>query len=309
MRLSFFARTIMPTTPFSGSIVATVTPMDSGAQLDRGALEKLLRRQLAAGTGGVVIAGTTGEGAVLSEAMFEACMAIARDVVSDSDVALIAGLGSPSTDKCKAQLRAAERCGASALLCVTPYYLKTTQAGLEAHFRALADLASVPVILYNVPGRTANDLLPETTIRLSGHPNIVAIKEAVPDMGRIQMLVGETSGDFAVLSGDDESACQAMLRGASGVISVTANVAPEPMARLARLAMTGEVEQASKLDEQLAPLHRAMMMEPNPIPVKAALAQLGLLEEHLALPLVPATSATKMTLSELVADLPATWTE
>ncbi len=309
MRLSFFARLTMSTTLLSGSIVASVTPMDGGGLLDRVSLEKLLRRQLAAGTSGVVIAGTTGEGAALSEEMFEGCMAVARETLSGSGVALIAGIGSPSTAKCAAQLKVAERCGAEALLCVTPYYLKTTQGGLEAHFRTLADLARVPVILYNVPGRTANDLLPATTVSLSGHPNIVAIKDAVPDMDRIETLVRETSGDFAVLSGDDESACAAMLRGASGVISVTANVAPGPMARLADLARAGEAEQATALDEQLAPLHRAMMMEPNPIPVKAALAQMGLLEEHLALPLVPAATATKMTLSELVAGAPATWTE
>lgn len=292
----------------SGSIVAIVTPFDSAGQVDQPVLEQLLRRQVIAGTSAVVIAGTTGEGAALSSAMFESCMAAARSVLEATEVALIAGIGSPSTARCLEQAELAASCGAQALLAVTPYYLKTTQAGLHAHFERLADQAGLPVILYNVPGRTALDLLAETTVRLSRHDNIVAIKEALPDMQRIQTLVAETSEDFAVLSGDDASAREAMALGADGVISVTANVLPGAMAELVSHCQAGRHEQAKKLDEVLAPLHQALMMEPNPIPVKAALSHLGLLENQLAMPLVPASAATKMILEELLNHSLAQWT-
>ena len=255
-----------------------------------------------------MIAGTTGEGAALTVSMFETALGVARETLRGADVRLIAGIGSPATAKCLEQIDKAQVGGADALLCVTPYYLKTTQQGLASHFQTLADKAQIPVILYNVPARTALDLEASTTISLSQHENIVGIKEALADMSRVKTLVEGTSRDFVVLSGDDASAREAMSHGARGVISVTANVVPAAMAELVKFSLAGQNTQASAIDQLLAPLHESLMREPNPIPVKAALNYLGLIEPQLALPLMPACADTEQVLKDLLDNSLAQWT-
>ncbi|MFK7958181.1 MAG: 4-hydroxy-tetrahydrodipicolinate synthase [Lysobacterales bacterium] len=293
---------------FSGSIVAIVTPLDAAGQVDSPALRNLINRQIVGGTSGIVIAGTTGEGAALSVPMLETALKVARETLKGSSLSLIVGIGSPATAKCLEQIERAQDGGAQALLCVTPYYLKTTQQGLASHFQALADKAQLPIILYNVPARTAVDLEAETTICLSQHPNIVGIKEALGDMSRVDALVQGTSNDFVVLSGDDATAREAMSHGANGVISVTANVVPAAMAELVKQALSGQNTQAKAMNDLLAPLHEALMSEPNPIPVKAALNGLGLIQPHLALPLVPACTDTLAVLKDLLDNSLAQWT-
>ena len=269
---------------FSGSLVALVTPMSGDGALDMGAWDRLIDLHLHGGTAGIVVGGSTGESVALTDVEQDALLARARRRAAGR-MAVIAGVGGSSTTAVAARARALSAAGPDALLAVTPAYSRPTQAGLYLHMHALADASTVPVLLYNVPGRTAVDLLPETVARLTSHPRIVGIKEAVGDLERVRALLAVVPGDFAILSGDDSTACEAVLAGARGVISVTANLVPEAVAAVMAAALRGEREQAMRLDGRLQALHRALSLESNPIPVKWALAEMQLISPGIRLPL------------------------
>jgi 4-hydroxy-tetrahydrodipicolinate synthase len=275
---------------FTGSLVAIVTPMRLDGSVDPEAWERLLDWHLAAGTAGVVIGGTTGESvtvtdAELAELVGRACARLR------GRLPVIAGVGGSSTASVVERARALGRSGADALLVVTPAYNRPTQEGLYRHFAAVAGAAGVPLVLYNVPSRTAVDLLPETVARLAKLPGIAAVKEAVPSIDRIRELVAAGGSGFDVLSGDDATAREAVAAGARGVISVTANVAPEAMAQMIAAALRGDAAVAARIDASLAELHQVLFVEANPIPVKWALAQLGRIPGGIRLPLTELSAA------------------
>ncbi len=277
-----------------GSIVALITPMDAIGAVDDAALARLVDFHVEAGTAAIVAVGTTGESATLDEA--EHCAVIARCVaLAAGRIPVIAGTGANATAEAIRLTRCAAEVGADAALLVTPYYNKPTQAGLIAHYRAIADAVALPQILYNVPGRTACDLLPETTAELTRVENIVGLKDATGDLTRLPRLRELCGPDFALYSGDDGTGCEFMLGGGDGVISVTNNVAPALMRQLCDAALAGERERALAINNQLADLHRALFVESNPIPVKWAMAALGLAQPGIRLPLTWLTPAHEAT--------------
>lgn len=269
---------------FSGSLVAIVTPMHRDGAIDWPAWDRLLARHLSAGTAGIVVGGTTGESATLSDQELLQLVERARARLGGR-IALIAGAGSSSTAASVERARRLSDAGVDALLVVTPAYNKPTQEGLYRHFEAVAAAASVPLVLYNVPSRTAVDMLPATVARLAKLPRIVGVKEAVPSMERVRELVALLPAGFSVLSGDDATAVDAVGQGARGVISVTANVVPEAVAQVMAAALRGERDLARRLDARLQALHEALFVEANPIPVKWAMSERGLIERGLRLPL------------------------
>jgi 4-hydroxy-tetrahydrodipicolinate synthase len=269
----------------SGSITALATPFNAGGELDLDAWQRLLHMQLEGGTQAVVVAGSTGEAAALLDAEFDLLLRTAVEFVAGR-IPVLAGTGLSNTAKTIEQTRRAGILGADAALVVTPPYVRPTQAGLVAHFRAIADDGALPVVLYNVPGRTGCDLLPETVAELCGHPRIVAIKEARSEPERMDALLAFKDEGFAILSGDDPTACRAMLAGADGVISVASNVFPAAMRRLCDAARAGDAAQARALDARLQAAFDFMGIESNPIPVKALLALQGI-GHGLRLPLLP----------------------
>ena len=276
----------MITGKITGSIVALVTPMRADGAVDHEALAKAVDRVIEAGSAAIVSVGTTGESATLD--VDEHTDVIRRTIDVDAGrVPIIAGTGANSTAEAIHLTEAAKAAGADAALLVTPYYNKPPQEGLYRHFKAVAEAVDIPQILYNVPGRTAVDMLPATVERLAELPAIVGIKEAKGDLDRVRELVALGLPDFALYSGDDATARDSILLGFDGDISVTANVAPEGMARMCAAALAGNAETAAAIDADLAALHRALFVEPNPIPVKWALAELGLIDEGIRLPLVP----------------------
>ncbi|ALN62331.1 dihydrodipicolinate synthase [Lysobacter antibioticus] len=259
----------------SGSITALATPFTASGEIDLDAWHKLLAMQLEGGTQAVVVAGSTGEAAALYDAEYDAVLRAAVEFVAGR-IPVLAGTGLSNTAKTIELTRHVAALGADAALVVTPPYVRPTQAGLVAHFRAIADDDALPVVLYNVPGRTGGDLLPETVAELAGHPGIVGIKEAVSDPQRMQALLPFKSEGFAVLSGDDPTACRAMLAGADGIISVGSNVLPAAFRRLADLARAGRGAEAEAWDARLRPAYDFLGLEPNPIPVKALLSAQGI---------------------------------
>ena len=269
----------------TGSIVALVTPMQNDGAIDWATLEKLIEYHIQAGTSALVIAGTTGESATLT--VPEHCQII-RFAVEQSGgrIPIIAGTGSNSTHEAIELTVAAAEVGADASLLVTPYYNRPTQEGLYQHFCAVAESVNIPIILYNVPGRTGCDLSNDTVLRLSKVDNIVALKDATGDVARGAALIGQLPDTFAVYSGDDPTALSLMRHGAKGNISVTANVAAEAMAALCRYALAGDFDAAQRIDNQLQGLNKALFLEPNPIPVKWAMAEQGMMGGTLRLPLV-----------------------
>ncbi|NNF60214.1 MAG: 4-hydroxy-tetrahydrodipicolinate synthase [Gammaproteobacteria bacterium] len=271
---------------FTGSIVALVTPMTAAGQIDTAAYERLLQWHLAAGSDGLVIGGTTGESATLRPAELEGLLKLAVQAVAGR-IPVIAGTGTNSTAGSAELTTMACAAGADACLVVTPSYNKPTQEGLYFHYQAIADAASAPVILYNVPGRTGTDLLAATVARLSAHERIVAIKEATADIERTREIIRLCGDDMTVISGDDATALAAMHAGARGVVSVSANIVPDKMAALCRAALAGDFEQGRDIDENLRELHQALFIESNPIPVKYILARMGYIEPALRLPLTP----------------------
>lgn len=271
---------------FRGSIVALVTPMSETGEVDFGAFEALLDWHAEQGTDGVVVAGTTGEAATLLAAEIQELLRRAVRRLGGR-IPVIAGTGTPSTAITIERTRTACEAGVDGVLMVTPYYNRPGQQGLLQHFWAAAEASSVPVLLYNVPSRTACDLLPETVERLAQHPQIVGLKEATGDIGRAREILERCGDDFLLFSGDDVTCGEWMLAGAQGVVSVTANVAPRLMRELAEAALEGDAPRAAGLDGLLAELHRGLFVESNPIPVKWALARLGLIPPGIRLPLTP----------------------
>jgi 4-hydroxy-tetrahydrodipicolinate synthase len=273
---------------FKGSIVAVITPMKAGvrpdSEIDWEALERLVEFHIRNNTDAIVAVGTTGESATLTED--EHCLVIKRTVeLVNKRVPVIAGTGANSTLEAISLTRCAKQVGADAGLLVTPYYNKPTQEGLYQHFKLVAEAVSIPQILYNVPSRTACDMLPETIVRLSGIPHIVGIKEATGDLGRLTRLREDCPESFNLLSGDDETACEFMLQGGHGVISVTANVAPAAMHNMSVAAVAGQRDKAEQIDVCLQGLHKKLFVEANPIPVKWAMHKMGLIEAGIRLPL------------------------
>jgi 4-hydroxy-tetrahydrodipicolinate synthase len=269
---------------FSGSLVAIATPMRPDGAVDSGAWERLLDFHVASGTSGVVVGGTTGESATLSDSeLWELTQRACAHVRKRMHV--IAGVGTSSTASTVERARNMSELPVDGLLVVTPAYNRPTQEGLFQHFAAVARAARAPLIMYNVPARTAVDMLPATVQRLSQLPGIVAVKEAVPDLERIRKLVDICPKDFAVLSGDDGTTRRSVLAGAKGVISVTANVAPRAMSDMVAAALKGDATAAAQLDEPIAALHRDLFLEANPIPTKWALMRMGMIGSGIRLPL------------------------
>ncbi len=279
---------------FRGSMVAIVTPMQGGvapaSAIDWDALARLVEFHIEAGTDGIVAVGTTGESATLDDS--EHCETIRRciDLVRGR-VPVIAGTGANSTTEAIHLTSRAKELGADACLLVTPYYNKPTQEGLYLHYKAVAEAVDIPQLLYNVPGRTACDMQPETVGRLAGLRNIVGVKEATGDVARVARLRELCGPDFALLSGDDATSREFLLAGGDGVISVTANVAPRQMHEMCMAALAGDAAAAARLDTPLAALHRDLFCESNPIPVKWGVHAMGLAGTGIRLPLTWLSSA------------------
>jgi len=269
-----------------GSMVALVTPMASDNSLDWSSLRKLVDWHLDQGTNAIVAVGTTGESATLD---IEEHLQVIRAIVDQvgGRIPVVAGTGANSLAEALELTQGAKDAGADLCLLVTPYYNKPTQEGLYQFHKTLAEQVAIPQMLYNVPGRTAVDMKPETVARLAQLANIVGIKEATGDMARVQDLLDRTPDDFIIVSGDDATAVELMLLGGKGDISVTANVAPKAMAELCAAAVAGKAEQARALNQELMPLHRDLFLETNPIPVKWALHRMGLIGPGIRLPMTP----------------------
>ncbi len=269
-----------------GSIVALITPMFVNGDIDWKSLDALIEWHIQSGTDGIVAVGTSGESPTLS--VEEHLKVIERTVqVVAGRIPVIAGTGANSTSEAIHLTSAALRVGADASLQVVPYYNKPTQEGLYQHFRAIAENVAIPLVLYNVPGRTVADMLPETVARLAQISNIVGIKEATGDLQRAREVLDLCPRDFVLLSGDDPTAAEFILLGGRGDISVTANVVPDKMAALCAAAISGNAELARRLDAELQPLHQALFVEPNPIPVKWAMQAIGRAPAGIRLPLTP----------------------
>lgn len=276
---------------FKGVITALITPLRDG-NVDEAAFRRLLERQIAAGVHGVVPMGTTGESATLHldehKLVVEQCVEIAA-----GRIRVIAGAGSSATDKAIELTRFAKTVGADGALVVTPYYNRPSQAGMQAHFEAVADAVQLPILLYNVPGRTGVDLSNETVAALAAHPNIVGIKDASADVARASWMRANIHGAFDLISGDDSSYLGYAAHGGVGVISVTSNVAPEAMVALYEAIQAGDFAVARSWQERLIGLHKALFLDNSPSPAKYALARLGLCEEEVRLPLSLTADAVK----------------
>ncbi|MDD5296946.1 MAG: 4-hydroxy-tetrahydrodipicolinate synthase [Rhodocyclaceae bacterium] len=273
-----------------GSIVAIVTPMHVDGSLDIPRLRSLIDFHVTEGTDGIVIVGTSGESPTVN---YDEHCELIRVAVEQSAgrVPVIAGTGANSTSEAIELTAYAKKVGAFAALSVVPYYNKPTQEGLYRHFRAIAEAVDIPVILYNVPGRTVADLGNDTTLRLAEIPNIVGIKDATGNMERASDLIQRAPDGFALYSGDDASTVPFILLGGHGCISVTANVAPRLMHEMCTAALEGDVQRARSLHFRLLGLHRNLFLEANPIPVKWAVARMGLIEDGIRLPLTPLSDA------------------
>lgn len=286
---------------FQGSIVALVTPFKNG-ELDEKALRDLVEYHIAEGTNAIVPCGTTGESATLSHE--EHCRVI--EIVIDQAkkrIPVIAGAGSNSTKEAVFLTEHAKKSGADAVLSITPYYNKPTQEGLYQHFKTIAEQVDIPVVLYNVPGRTGVNMLPETVIRLSKVKNIVGVKEASGSLDQAGAILHHTDDDFDVLSGEDSLTFPMMAMGAKGVISVTANVAPKKMAQMCRAVLDNNMLEARKLHYELIDLSKAVFYETNPIPAKKAVYLMGLIENEIRLPLVEMTKENTEKLKKVMENL------
>ena len=267
-----------------GSFVALVTPMSADGRIDYECLERLIDWHIEAGSNGLVIAGTTGESATLSRAEHVDLICRAAEIAAGR-LPIIAGTGSNSTQQTINLSLEVGNSGIDGYLMVTPYYNKPTQEGLFQHFRTIADAVQKPIMLYNVPGRTAVDMLPETVARLAGHPMIMGVKEATGDVSRVAQIRASCPDEFGIYSGDDATAREFMLLGGDGVVTVTGNPAPAQMAAMSAAAIAGEAEEAARIDTGLEALHRDLFVESNPIPVKWAMEKLGRIPGGIRLPL------------------------
>lgn len=278
----------------TGSIVALVTPMiPDSLDVDWNALEHLVEWHIEQGTHALVAVGTTGESATLSVEEHSRVIKSMVDI-TNGRIAVIAGTGANCTREAIELTEAAKKAGADACLLVTPYYNKPTQEGLYQHYKTIAEAVDIDQILYNVPGRTACDMLTETVIRLSAVKNIVGIKEATGDLKRAAKLIEQAPEGFAIYSGDDHTARELMLLGGHGDISVTANVAPKLMSKMCEAALKGDADQALAIDKQLLVIHDAMFVESNPIPVKWAVSQQGLIKDAIRLPLTQLSASNQV---------------
>ena len=286
---------------FQGSIVALVTPFKQG-ELDEKALRDLVEFHIAEGTNAIVPCGTTGESATLSHE--EHCRVI--EIVIDQAkkrVPVIAGAGSNSTKEAVFLTEHAKKSGADAVLSITPYYNKPTQAGLYQHFKTIAEQVDIPVVLYNVPGRTGVNMLPDTVVELSKIKNIVGVKEASGSLDQAGAILQHTDNSFDVISGEDSLTFPMMAMGAKGVISVTANVAPKKMAQMCKAVLENNMIEARKLHYELIDLSKAVFYETNPIPAKKAVYLMGLIENEIRLPLVEMTKENTEKLKTVMKNL------
>ncbi|MFN3837536.1 MAG: 4-hydroxy-tetrahydrodipicolinate synthase [Brevundimonas sp.] len=285
---------------FKGVITALITPLRDG-NVDEAAFAKLLERQIAAGVHGVVPMGTTGEGASMDldehKHVIELCVRLTA-----GRVAVIAGTGSPYTKEAIDLTRHAKTVGADGALIVTPYYIRPSQAGMAAHFEAVADAVQLPILLYNVPGRTGSDMSNETVARLAAHPNIVGIKDATGDMSRVSWMRANIAGQFDLISGDDPSYLGYHACGGVGLISVASNVAPEAMVALHNAMTAGDYATAREWQGRVIGLCKALFLDNSPAPTKYALAKLGLCQEEARLPLSPTSDAVKPAIDRAMAD-------
>jgi 4-hydroxy-tetrahydrodipicolinate synthase len=281
----------------TGSLVAIVTPMHEDGRLDLGAFRKLIDWHVAEGTDGIVVVGTTGESPTVD---FDEHKELIRLAVQHSRgrIPIIAGTGGNSTAEAIELTESAKKAGATACLSVVPYYNKPTQEGLYRHFRKIAETVDLPMIVYNVPGRTVADLQNDTVLRLAQVPGVIGIKDATANIERGTDLVKRLPRSFAIYSGEDSTALALILLGGHGVISVTANVAPMAMHQMCAAALVGDVKRARELNLRLLPLHQRLFVEANPIPVKWALAEMGMIEHGLRLPLSPLSERFHQTLRE-----------
>lgn len=282
---------------FQGSMVALVTPMKADNSLDWDALHKLVDWHLQEGTHGLVPMGTTGESPTLDYKEHMDVVAAVVDQVNGR-IPVIAGTGSNSTSEAIELTQAAKDLKADGCLLITPYYNRPTQEGLYLHHKAIAEAVAIPQILYNVPGRTGVDMTPATVARLAQIANIVGIKEATGDLSRMTAMKASCPEDFSLLSGDDASAIAAMELGAVGEISVTANIAPKAVAQMCQAALDGDFAKAHTINQTLSDLHRLLFLEANPIPVKWALNQMGLIDSGIRLPLTPLSAEHHTSLRE-----------
>ena len=287
---------------FKGSIVALVTPFDEAGEVDFAALATMVAFQLEAGTDALVIGGTPGESASLRAGEFQALLGAVVSQVAGR-VPVIAGTGAPATERTIENTRLAAVCGADGALVVTPYYVRPTQHGLVEHFQAIADSSELPIILYNVPSRTAVDMRPETVEKLAGHEQIVGIKEAVGRMDRVAELIQLCGDGFSVLSGDDNTFLQAMQCGAHGVVSVAANVAPAAFKNICAAVERHDWAAAEAEEARLRQLFDMLMIETNPIPVKWALHEMSLCTAKIRLPLTPLSASYREALIHCLAAL------
>ena len=285
---------------FSGSLVAIVTPFKNGA-FDETAYRELIEFQIANGTHGIVPCGTTGESATLSHEEHERVVALTVEVVNRR-VPVIAGTGSNATDEAIAFTAHAKRAGADGALLITPYYNKPTQEGLYQHYAAVARAVDLPLILYNIPGRTSVNMTPATIARIAKLPNVVGIKEGSGSLGQVSEIIHQCGDDLTVLSGDDPLTLPMMALGAKGVITVTANVAPKDTAAMVNAALAGNFAGARASHFKLASLFSALFYETNPIPVKEALAMMNKIEPELRLPLTPLSSDNRERLRQVMKD-------
>jgi 4-hydroxy-tetrahydrodipicolinate synthase len=285
----------------TGSLVALVTPMQEGGELDLAALHRLIDWHVEQGSDALVMVGTTGESPTVSPE--EHCLLIRTAVEHAAGrIPVVAGTGANSTAEAIDLTRCAKAAGAVAGLSVAPYYNKPTQEGLYRHFRTVAEAVDLPLILYNVPGRTASDIANDTVLKLAQVPGIVGIKDATGNIERGTDLIRRAPAGFAIYSGDDASALALMLLGGHGVISVTANVAPRLMHEMCVAALAGDLVRAREINRRLLPLHQKLFVEANPIPVKWALAQMGLIGTGIRLPLTPLSEAHHGTLRQALAE-------
>jgi 4-hydroxy-tetrahydrodipicolinate synthase len=285
---------------FTGSLVAIVTPFRKG-QVDERALAELIEWQIAKGTNGIVPCGTTGESATLSHDEHNRVIELTVEVVNRR-VPVIAGTGSNSTDEAIALTRHAKRAGVDAALLITPYYNKPTQEGLYRHYKAIAEAVELPLVLYNIPGRTGVNMLPATIARLAAIKTIVGVKEGSGSVQQASDIVQMCGDRLAVLAGDDALTLPMMAVGGKGVITVTANLVPAEMAALVKAFAQGKVEEARRIHFQLSPLFAALFYETNPIPVKEALGMMGRIDPELRLPLCPMAQENRDKLIRVLKD-------
>ena len=287
--------------PILGSIVALITPMHDDGSVDYDALRRLIDWHIAEGTDAIGVVGTTGESPTVS--VEEHCEIIRVAVEQSAGrVPIMAGAGANSTQEAIELSRFAKKVGAACTLQVVPYYNKPTQEGIYLHFKAIAEAVDIPQMLYNVPGRTVADMTPETALRAASLPGVIGIKEATGNLERAAWLIKQAPKGFGIYSGDDPTAVGLMLLGGHGNVSVTANVAPKAMHELCKAAMAGDARRAVEIHMKLLPLHKHLFTEPNPIPVKWALARMGKAGGALRLPLTPLSTAAQSVVEAALRD-------